>query len=71
MSTKNIFPASKRKERERDPCRETSKKKNGKSQARRLLSCWEIQTSLIQDTLHAFPIRTISIFIQRSTFICV
>ena len=50
MSTKNIFPAGKterERERERggerDHCRETSKKKNGKSQARRLLCCWELQ----------------------------
>jgi hypothetical protein len=51
--------------------REKSKKKNGRSQATRLLRFWETQTSFIQDTLHASPIRTISIFIQRSTFICV
>jgi hypothetical protein len=31
MSAKNIFPAAKREETERDPCRETSKKKNGKN----------------------------------------
>ena len=68
MSTRKVFPAVKKK---KDSCGENSKEKNGKSQARRLVCFWEIQSFLIQDTLHAFPIRTISIFIQRSTFICV